>query len=153
MDAHVLRAALRFIQSLDRGVDAESFSDDDAWAFMQDLVYEFALPERSLHPAQVAALRDFGHIAGIRPGSPISNYAPGLEAALGPHATAIGRMLTCVERGWWGVPRRAGPAPASAVAERRASAWRARKGSVVRAGRRVPCAKAQRSVCRASARY
>jgi hypothetical protein len=84
MDAHVHRAALRFIESLDRGVDPDSFAEDDAWAFMQDLVYEFALPGRSLHPSQVAALRDFGHLVGIKPGAPLSDYVPGLEAGLGP---------------------------------------------------------------------
>lgn len=84
MDAHVHRAALRFIESLDRGVDPDSFSEDDAWAFMQDLVYEFALPGRSLHPSQVAALRDFGHLVGIKPGAPLGDYVPGLEAGLGP---------------------------------------------------------------------
>jgi hypothetical protein len=84
MDVHVHRAAIRFIESLNRGVDAESFSDDDAWALMQDLVSEYALPGKSLTTAQVAALRDFGHTAGIKPGAPLGAYLPGLEAALGP---------------------------------------------------------------------
>jgi hypothetical protein len=84
MDPHVRRAALRFVESLNRSVEAESFSEEDAWGLMQDLVYEFALPGWSLNAAQVAALRDFGNTAGIKPGAPLSAYRPGLEAALGP---------------------------------------------------------------------
>ena len=84
MDMHAHRAAIRFIVSLDRSVDAESFSDDDAWALMQDLVDEYAKPGRSMNSPQVAALRDFGHTIGIRPGGPLNSYRPALEEALGP---------------------------------------------------------------------
>ncbi len=84
MDAHAHKAAIRFITSLDRGVDADSFGDDDAWAFMQDLVNDYAIPGRGLNEVQLAALRDFGIAAGMRPGGPLSSYQPALQAAFGP---------------------------------------------------------------------
>ena len=84
MDEHAQRAAVRFIVSLDRSVDADSFSDDDAWAFMQDLVDEYARDRKNLSQPQAAALRDFGHTIGIRPGGPLHSYGPCLEGALGP---------------------------------------------------------------------
>ena len=84
MDDQARRAALRFIHSIDRSVDAESFSDDDAWSLMRDLVEEFVLKGRGLNQAQLAATRDFGHSIGISPGGPLGTYQRALEEAFGP---------------------------------------------------------------------
>lgn len=84
MDEHAYKAALRFVQSLDRSVDPESFSDDDAWAVVGDLIQEYVNTGRQLNPAQVAALRDFGHTVGIKPGGSLASYKPFVEDALGP---------------------------------------------------------------------
>jgi hypothetical protein len=84
MDEHAYKAALRFVQSLDRAVDPESFSDDDAWAVVSDLFTEYVTTGRHLNPAQIAALRDFGHTVGIKPGGALASYRPFVEEALGP---------------------------------------------------------------------
>lgn len=84
MDEHARKAAIRFVQSLDRIVDEEYFSEDDCWSVMRDLLEEYARLGRHLNIAQVATLTDFGNTIGIRPGGPLHSYKPIIEGALGP---------------------------------------------------------------------
>lgn len=93
MDVLAHKAAIRFVQSLDRIVDVETFNEDDAWAVMQDLLNDYVRGGRQFNAAQVAALREFGHLIGIRPGGPANTYLPALEDALGPCTTLTDEEL------------------------------------------------------------
>lgn len=96
MDSHSRRAAIRFVQTMDRVVDEEYFTEEDCWAVLRDLLDEYVGAGRHLNPAQSAALQDFGNTIGIRPGGSPSAYRQFLEDALGPAPTMDDAELSAV---------------------------------------------------------
>ena len=75
MDEDVKKCAVRFIESTGRWADAEIFSEEDAWAFIQDLINDYARPQARLLDGQIIALRNLGAAMGMKPGTPLSTYA------------------------------------------------------------------------------
>jgi hypothetical protein len=79
MQDDVKMHAVRFIEATGRWADAEIFSEDDAWMFLEELLNEYARPNAKLSDGQIIALRNLGAAMGMRPGTPLSTY-PGAVA-------------------------------------------------------------------------
>jgi hypothetical protein len=75
MDEDVKKHAVRFIEATGRWADAEIFSEEDAWAFLSDLLNEYARPNVKLSDGQIVAMRNLGAAMGMKPGTPLSTYA------------------------------------------------------------------------------
>ena len=73
----------RFVQSLGRTAEAEFFSDDDAWAAVEELA-EMAARGQGLGAPALSALQNLGGALGVRPGAPAARYLGALERYFGP---------------------------------------------------------------------
>ena len=73
----------RFVQSLGRAAEAEFFSDEDAWATVDELC-EMSAKGEGLGPQALQALQNLGSAMGIRPGAPSNRYMVALERHFGP---------------------------------------------------------------------
>ncbi len=73
----------RFVQSLGRAAEAEFFSDEDAWATVDELC-EMSAKGEGLGPQALQALHNLGSALGLRPGAPSSRYMGALERYFGP---------------------------------------------------------------------
>ena len=73
----------RFVQSLGRAAEAEFFSDEDAWATVEELGLMAAKGEE-LGPQALGALVNLGSGLGLKPGAPASRYLGALERYFGP---------------------------------------------------------------------
>lgn len=83
MDDPFKSLCVRLIQSMGHAVDADWFSEDDAWAFVGELV-QVARSGKPLSPGTQAILLDFGSTMGLKPGAPEGHFRAALEAQLGP---------------------------------------------------------------------
>ncbi len=88
--------AVRFIETTGRWADAESFSGEEAWAFIQELHDDFAKPFVALSDGQLMALRNLGAALGMRPGLPLGGYGPALKRAFGEGPMGAAELLTTV---------------------------------------------------------
>ena len=84
MDEDIKKHAVNFIESTGRWADADLFSEEDAWAFMEELRDEYAKSFVSLNDGQLMMLRNLGGALGMRPGLPLGGYGPALKRAFGP---------------------------------------------------------------------
>lgn len=83
MDDPFKSLCVRLIQSMGHAVDADWFCEDDAWAFVGELV-QVAREGKPVSAATQAILLDFGSTMGLKPGAPEGHFRAALEAQLGP---------------------------------------------------------------------
>lgn len=86
----------RFVQSLGRAAEAEFFSDEDAWATVDELC-EMSVKGEGLGPQALQALQNLGAALGLRPGAPSSRYLGVLERYFGPCTLKLSDRTKVVE--------------------------------------------------------
>lgn len=84
MEDDVKAFSVKFIETTGRWADIELFNEDDAWAFMQDLLNDYARARSKLSDGQIIVLRNLGAALSMRPGSPLHGYIPALVRNFGP---------------------------------------------------------------------
>lgn len=73
----------RFVQAMGRMAEAKYFSDEDAWAAVEELA-DMSANGHGLSAAALGALQNLGGALGLRPGAPSSRYLGALERYFGP---------------------------------------------------------------------
>lgn len=84
MEDDVKKFAVKFIETTGRWADLELFNEDDAWAFMGDLLNDYARARQKLSDGQIIVLRNLGAALSMKPGSPMHGYVPALVRNFGP---------------------------------------------------------------------
>ena len=96
MDEDVKSFSVKFIETTGRWADLELFNEEDAWAFIGDLLTDFAQPRTKLSDGQIIVLRNLGAALGMRPGSSLAGYSPALERNFGPSPMSAADVRTVV---------------------------------------------------------
>ncbi len=83
MDDKVKALCVRLVDTVGQTADPDWFADDDAWAFLVELV-ELDKKGQRLSPASLQVLLDLGLAIGLKPGAPEGAFLPALEQQFGP---------------------------------------------------------------------
>src|SRR3954469_3708361 len=83
MDDDLKMHCCRFIELMGRWADPELFTEEDAWAFIEELRDEWARPFVPLSDGQLMALRNMGAALGMRPGLPLGYYNSAVKRGFG----------------------------------------------------------------------
>jgi hypothetical protein len=97
MSEQVKKIAVKFVETTGRWADIELFTEEDAWDFMRELLNDYARPRGRLSDGQIIIMRDLGAALGIKPGSPLRFYAPGLVRAFGATPLSDEEMTTLTQ--------------------------------------------------------
>ena len=84
MEDDVKKFSVKFIETTGRWADFELFNDEDAWAFMGDLLRDHVRSGQKLSDGQIMVLRNLGAALSMKPGSPLHGYIPALVRNFGP---------------------------------------------------------------------
>ena len=96
MEDDVKKFSVKFIETTGRWADLELFNEEDAWAFMQDLLNDYARPRAKLSDGQIIVLRNLGAALSMKPGSPLHGYVPALVRNFGPSPMSDGDLQELV---------------------------------------------------------
>lgn len=84
MEDDVKRFSVKFIETTGRWADLELFNEEDAWAFMNDLLNDYVRAKQKLSDGQIISLRNLGAALSMKPGSSLGGYIPALVRNFGP---------------------------------------------------------------------
>lgn len=84
MEDDVKKFSVKFIETTGRWADLELFNEEDAWAFMTDLLNDHVRAGQKLSDGQIISLRNLGAALSMKPGSALSGYIPALVRNFGP---------------------------------------------------------------------
>ena len=83
MDDDLKMHCCRFIELMGRWADPDLFTEEDAWAFIEELRDEWARDFVPLSDGQLMALRNLGASLGMKPGTPLAYYGSAVKRAFG----------------------------------------------------------------------
>ncbi len=83
MDDKVKALVVRLVDTVGQTADLEWFTDDDAWAFLLDLL-QLEKDGKRLSQGSVQVLLDLGLAIGLKPGAPEGAFLPAMEQQFGP---------------------------------------------------------------------
>jgi hypothetical protein len=83
MEEDVKKFSVKFIETTGRWADIELFNEEDAWAFMGDLLNDYVRSGQKLNDGQIMVLRNLGAALSMKPGSPLHGYIPALVRNFG----------------------------------------------------------------------